>query len=190
METNTKDSTRLEVPSSRLSARRERFCQLHASGKSAAEAYREVYGNSNTAKAAASRLLTFVDVQKRIKALQDASATDAVMTLRLKREFLCRVVLTPIGEVDRNSDLCQRYVCRVQRSRHAKQAQRGVGKEDEDLKQGHYLVGITMPDKKLRAIELDAKLAGELPGKHEEEPEVDNGMVELLARIGRGDSRG
>ena len=48
------------------------------------------------------------------------------------------------------------------------------------------MVGITMPDK-LRAIELDSKLAGELPAKHEEEPGVDDGMLELLARIGNSE---
>jgi hypothetical protein len=71
--------------------------------------------------------------------LQTAAATEGVMSLREKRLFLAAVVRTPIGEVDENSPLCQYF---------------------QRTKAG---LRVTMVDK-LRALELDAKLAGEIKG--------------------------
>ncbi len=64
------------------------------------------------------------------------------MTLIQKREYLARIVSTPIAEVDEKSDLCQRF----------RRTARTYSKE--------------MPDK-VRAIELDAQLDGSIPiGRH------------------------
>jgi hypothetical protein len=126
---------------SSLSAQQELFCMLHVSGKSATKAYRQAYGNTKTAEAASSRLLTIVKIKARIEALQQEAAAGAVLTLQEKRKFLRRVVVTPIGEVNESSDLCQA----------AKLMTSDTGSTRE----------IKMPCK-LRAIELDAKLAGEL----------------------------
>jgi len=60
------------------------------------------------------------------------------MTLIQKREYLARIVRTPIAQVDEKSDLCQRFM----------RTARVCSKE--------------MPDK-LCAIELDCQLAGHLP---------------------------
>jgi len=61
------------------------------------------------------------------------------MSLEERRLFLAAIVRTPIGRVDETSPLCQ-FFRRTKGGLH-----------------------ITMPDK-LRAIELDARLAGELKG--------------------------
>jgi len=150
-----------------LSGRQERFCELYVTGKSATAAYREAYGNKKTARAAASRLLTNVNVQKRIAALQEASASAAVMTLRKMPEYLCRVVRTPIGEVSPQSDLCQSYACR------------GVRMDGEKVRKTS--VSISMPDK-IRAMELDVKLTGGF--KKPEAP--DDWLTKLLAEIRAG----
>ena len=60
------------------------------------------------------------------------------MMLIQKREYLARVVMTPVAQVNEESDLCQRF----------KRTARVYVK--------------AMPDK-LRAIELDSQLAGDLP---------------------------
>ena len=81
-------------------------------------------------------------VQKLVQAIREAAANDiinrAVLSVRERREFLARIVRTPIGQVDESSDLCQSYK---------------IGKEGER----EY----KLPDK-LRALELDAKLSGDL----------------------------
>ena len=117
--------------------RHERFAQLVATGQSAAEAYRAVYGaKGKAAENSGSRLLGNVGVSARIAELQQKAAEKAVLTLVEKREFLRRVVMTAIRDVDERSNLCQSVEC-----------------TDKGRK-------FRMPDK-LRAIELDAKLAGE-----------------------------
>ena len=132
-------------------------------GQEAVEAYREVYGEVKGAEVSASRLLSFAKVKERIHALQQIAALDSLMTRDEKRRFLKRVVFTSIGRVDKENELCQSY----------KQRNTETGTEQE----------YKMPDK-LRAIELDSKLAGELKETHEHRHELDDGLIELLARIG------
>lgn len=120
--------------------RHERFATLVATGQSGAAAYRSCYrARGASAEANASRLLRNDKVRTRIAELQTATATAAVMSLEEKRLFLAAIVRTPIGRVDEHSPLCQ-FFRRTKGGLH-----------------------ITMPDK-LRAIELDARLAGELMG--------------------------
>lgn len=69
-----------------------------------------------------------------------------ILSLREKREYLAEVVRTPVGKVDEDHPLAQR----VKRSTRT----------DKDG-QTHETEEIEIPGK-LRAIELDAKLAGEL----------------------------
>lgn len=158
--TKNSRTSRSTVPQ-QLSARHERFCQVYSSGRTATDAYKEAYGNTRTAKAAASRLLTFVNVQSRILALREEAAQGAVLDLLAKRAFLRRVVCTPIGEVSRESDLCQKY-------------------EAHTADDVTYLK-VSMPDK-LRAIELDSKLAGHFNEPHEASPAAD-GLLQLLGQI-------
>jgi hypothetical protein len=121
-------------------ARWERFAQLVAKGESGSAAYRECYGAQGaSAEVSASRLLRNVKVRERISDLQAAAGVEAVMSLREMRLFLAAVVRTPIGSIDEHSPLCQSF----------QRTQRGFTR--------------TMVDK-LRALELDARLAGWLKG--------------------------
>ena len=84
----------------------------------------------------------------------------AVLTLAEKRRFLRLVVLTPISAVNEDSILCQKVEYSVGSPRRATRggpANPGTHETDRDSR----TMKVTMPDK-LRAIELDAKLAGEL----------------------------
>jgi hypothetical protein len=137
----------------------ERFAQLLATGMSASEAYTKVYKKKGkVAGSAGGRLLKNVGIQQRLAELQQKAETAAVLTLADKREFLRRVVVTSIGEVDEKSPLCQ------------------SAEYSEDGRK------FKMPDK-LKAIELDAKLAGEF--REQVEVKVD-GLGELLKAIRGG----
>ena len=137
----------------------ERFCQLVATGKALGPAYEAVYGKARGARQSGSRLLTDVDIKHRVAEIQGKAEGRAVLTIAEKREFLRRVVVTPIGQVNEESDLCQAAE--------------------------YSLAGqkFKMPDK-LRAIELDAKLAGELSA---EKVEIrGDGLLELLQALRAG----
>lgn len=168
-----------------LSARQEKFCQIYILGTTAVEAYRAVYGEVKGADQSASRLLSNAKVSERVKALQQRAAHTATLTLAHKREFLYRVVTTPIGEVDEHSDLCQSYERNEMGGTRGK-LKRGQADEGNEEDEPEYeVVKTKMPDK-LRAIELDAKLAGELIDKHEHEHSADDGLLELLGAIRAG----
>jgi hypothetical protein len=123
-------------------AQHESFAQLVAAGHSQADAYAQVYGGDSVAvRQNASRLALREEVRERIAQIQRSTATGKYLTIRKKREFLHDVVMTPISEVDRHSILCQAW--------------------SESSGEKSYNETMKMPDK-LRAIELDAKLAGEL----------------------------
>jgi hypothetical protein len=95
--------------------------------------------------------------------LREEARRETVLSLRDKREFLARVVRTPIGDVDEGSDLCQESAT-----------------EETEIASKKR---IKMPDK-LRAIELDAKLAGELK---EQPPAVTvDAMALLIDQIRNG----
>ncbi len=120
--------------------RHERFAQLVAEGDPAGVAYVKVYrASAQCGSASASRLLRNVNVRERISGLQKEAAKGTVLTLAHKREILHDIVTSPLSDVNEHSPLCQ----------YAE-----VGKNGKVKK-------MTMPDK-LRALELDAKLAGEL----------------------------
>jgi len=122
-----------------LNSRHERFAQMIALGRMARNAYMEVYDSTpRSAEASSSRLLSNAALRSRVAYLQAEAAKATVLTLAEKRKFLRDVVTTPIYVVDETNPLCQ---------------------SAERTKDGS--VRIKMPDK-LRALELDAKLAGEL----------------------------
>lgn len=124
-------------------ARHEAFVQYVLVGQSASNAYAKIYGaKGRAAEANGARLMRNDNIRQRLRWLQERASSDCVMTLIQKREYLARVVGTPIAEVDEKSDLCQRFM----------RTARSCSKE--------------MPDK-LRAIELDAQLAGHLPMRRE-----------------------
>lgn len=125
--------------------RHEKFSVEYAVSGNAAGAYRRVYGKrtstENSVRACASRLLTFSNIKARVKALrreyQARQVDKGLLTIEERRRFLANVVRTPIGEVDEDSPLCHSF------------------KKTEATTE--YKMG-----DKLKAIELDAKLAGEL----------------------------
>ena len=118
----------------------EVFAQFVAKGTSACEAYRKAYGDklsSAVQRANSSRLLTNATVQQRVKWLQKSSASDTMLSIEEKRKFLADCIRTPIGRLNADSPLAQK-----------------VRVTPEGME-------VVMVDK-LRALELDAKLAGEL----------------------------
>lgn len=119
--------------------RHEAFAQRVVTGESLSQAYRQVYGtDAKAAGANGARLMKNDSVRRRVAQLQRRSADGAVMALTTKREYLYRVVMTAIAEVDEQSDLCAKF----ERTAHCYRK--------------------AMPDK-IRAIELDSKLAGHFP---------------------------
>ena len=145
-------------------ARHEKFAQAVATGEAASRVYGRIYGKQSPsqAEASASRLLRNVKVAARVAEIRgsvDAEAlADCLLTLRAKREFLAAVVWAAPGELDEKSPLVQSFKLT------------DGGRE------------IRLCDK-LRAIELDAKLAGEF----REQVEIrSDGLLELLQAIRAG----
>lgn len=131
----------------------EKFAQLVADGASALDAYKKAYHCSMEAAAKnAWRLRENEGVKARVSELQEKAADNTVMSIAEKRRFLAEIKRTPIGLVDEKSALCQSYEVVVM--------------DGGDDKPSGELRKIKMPDK-LKAIELDSKLAGELKDKTE-----------------------
>lgn len=76
-----------------------------------AEAYRKVYGeHQRNARSSASALLKDnPDISQRVKEISLHATTEDVMTLAAEKEWLTKVILTPIDQIDETSVLCQRY---------------------------------------------------------------------------------
>lgn len=114
--------------------RYERFaCEL-AKGSSQYVAYHEAGFTPNRGNA--TRLNANESVKARVAWIKEQSAVETILTIQEKRKFLAKVVRTPIGNVDQDSDLCQEF---------AKTADS---------------IRFKMPDK-LAAIRLDNDLAGD-----------------------------
>src|SRR5688572_30821085 len=137
--------------------RHEAFAQAVASGLNASEAYRRVYQSTvKNADTLSARLS--VKVRDRIKEIQTAAATSAVLTLAEKREFLAKLIRTPIGDVDERSILCQAAEYQVAGGMRGKLRRGDAESGNEQAEPAVTTVRIKMADK-LKAIELDAKLA-------------------------------
>jgi Terminase small subunit len=95
-------------------------------------------GTQKQAHEAASKLARRPEVSKYLSELQESAYLANVLSLAEKRSFLADITRTPIGKVSLDSPL-------------ANSARYHDGE----------LVEIRMPDK-IKALELDAKLAGEL----------------------------
>lgn len=111
----------------------------------ATAAYAAAYPRTSpvSARKSGSRLLQKPEIQAEIQALRDqadALAGSAVMSLVERRAFLAAIVRTPVSQITADSPLAQ------------------------EMKADGKITQVKMPCK-LRAIELDAKLAGEVgPG--------------------------
>lgn len=133
----------------------ELYAQLIASGYSQTAAYQKIYDvETKSAHAASGRLSASEVIQARVKQLQAATAVGRVMTNIYRREFLFEVVDTPIGTLDKDSRLVQKYKFST---RYEKKSDAVV----EDVE-------VTVPGK-LEAIKLDAQLAGELEPDSDDE---------------------
>lgn len=129
---------------SKLNDRQRRFAELIVAGSTAKAAYFEAFPRckrESTAMVEGSKLFRNPKVQEFIKELRaevcEKSATSLTLTMAERREFLAELIQTPVGKIDETSRLAQSV------------------KWSKDGRE------VRVPDK-LRAIELDAKLAGEL----------------------------
>jgi len=125
----------------RVNAREAQYCRLRSQGLSQANACMSAGYNPSNPRSAA---VIGHEIEKRphvkayLNSLRTAIWRANAISADERRAFLADIVRTPVGEVTENSPLCQSY------------------KVDNEGK-----VEYKMPDK-LKALELDAKLAGEL----------------------------
>ena len=137
-----------------LNTRQERFAQLVAQGIPAAQAYVEAgyTCRGNSAAVNGFYLLRTPRVEARVAEIQELAASlgIALLTIVEKRRFLAEVVRTPAGSVGPESWLCQAFYEKVK------------GGRNQDGETVLLRRRVKMPDK-LRAIELDSKLAGHFP---------------------------
>lgn len=127
-----------------LSAEHAKYCQLRASGDTTRKAaYLATYPNASpdSATTLAARLERRASIKAEIARLQKRSETPLVLSRQEKREFLARVVRTPIGEVDEDSDLCESKTLYY------------------DKEGNHIRTVLKMPGK-ATCIEIDNKMAG------------------------------
>lgn len=122
----------------------EQFAQFIVAGETQLKAYELAFGNSHpSVVVSASQLVDKQPVSDRIHELRRIGlGSSPILTLQEKRMDLASVWRTPVGKLDENHHLVQS----VKRKR------------DKD---GNESVEIEMVNK-LKALELDAKLAGEL----------------------------
>lgn len=129
-------------------ARYERFAQYVAQGRNLTDAYARVFTETSrdSARKNAARLKARDGIAARVRELQQAHATAAVMSLFEKRKYLASVVRTPLDDIDGKSPLCAAHTVTFTKA----------GRTHEFRKESA-----------LKAIELDAKLAGEFTDKVE-----------------------
>lgn len=133
-----------EEPLGRMKPREAHYCRLRMTGLSQAKAYMAAgYSakNVNSASVCATYLERRPRVQAYLRSLREATWTANVLSLAEKRNFLAEVVRTPVSTISEDSPLAQKLKVTT--------SEKGEYKE------------IEMPNK-LKALELDAKLAGEL----------------------------
>ncbi len=144
--TKTKRSTKTHSNSNaesqpHLKTQHRLFALALFSGLSQRAAYLQAYPGASprTAEVQSSRLITRPDIRATLDHLHSQVETQAILTLQEKRAYLARIVRTSATDVRPGTDLVQAITT---------------------AKDGSQT--LRMPDK-LRAIYLDARLAGELP---------------------------
>jgi len=138
-----------------LTGKQKKALQNHAKGMDKGEAYIKAgYKCKSNAvgSAAMVRLLKNVKAKSYLDGLLEQATSEAVLTIREKREYLASLVRTPVGHVDLDSPLAQE-----------------VQHTEDGTK-------IKMPDK-LRALDLDSKLAGDYAPV---EVEVTNSLLDQI----------
>ena len=99
----------------KLTERAKEFARCYFECRNGTKAYRESYGKDKALKDAscateASKLLKNPKVQEYLKELNEKAESEAILKRRKRMIYLSRVVTTPLGKVDENSDLCQEFV--------------------------------------------------------------------------------
>jgi hypothetical protein len=135
----------------RLNVRREKFAQLVAQGVQATRAYREAGYSDERGRGAqgnAASLLNHPGIAARVAEIREMAdgLGVALLTIARKRAFLAEVVETPIGSIGPESRLCQEFYEKVEMPREGEEGMVVLRRR------------MKMVDK-LRAIELDSKLA-------------------------------
>ena len=141
----------------------QQFAERVAAGVVPSAVYGEVFGTSGSeaCRKGALRMSRNVPVQAeilRIRREAEKLAGGSVLTVLEKREYCALVVRTAISKVDASSVLCQEMTI-VESEEHETPALPGM----EDEVRVFTTKKIKMVDK-LRAIELDSKLAGDFGG--------------------------
>ena len=131
----------------KITAKQQKFVNSVASGDSATTAYIDVYDcKRESAASGASRLMSRPNIRDELTRLKDAAEKDTLMKIDQKRAMLAEIVLTPAWNLDPKSPLAQ--------SVKIKRRTLPDGTVEEDIT-------VRMPCK-LRAMELDTKLSGDL----------------------------
>ena len=136
-----------ENTDAKLNAKQKKFVNSVASGDFATNAYIEVYGcQKGSAASAASRLMSQPNIREELDRLKVAAEKETFMDIDQKRVMLAEIIMTPPWNLDPKSPLAQ--------SVKIKRKTLPDGTVEEDIT-------VRMPCK-LRAMELDTKLSGEL----------------------------
>jgi len=142
----------------------EAFACKVATGMQLGPAYRAVYGKKGTDQNAC-RLSKIEKVAARIKELQGKAEAKTLLTIQERRAFLADVVRVKVGDVDEKSPLAQSVEYGLNGSRKIK-----------------------VPDK-IKALELDAKMAGELVEKQETTHVIPGSLEEAIISLIHGQAR-
>lgn len=152
--------------------RHRKFAELVLNGETPAKAYGLAGYNAKTPQSratAAGRLLKNVDIARWLAAARAEADKGVVLSLQAKREFLARIVMTPLLAIDPNDphrkdgDLLKKYKRNV-----------SIRGEDETI--------VTEEFEKLdplKAIDLDNKLSGDDP-----ESSAFSALADAMAGLG------
>lgn len=145
-------------------ARLQRYADGILEGLEGWQAYKQAFPDCKTKDSAHTghkRSKGRPDVRRYIHAIRQRQASAAVLSLTHKREFLCRIVTTPLTSIDLDSPTHKDHDLLKKFRRSSTEAGESVDMEKLCS---------------LKAIELDNKLAGEDPAT--------NALAELAAALG------
>lgn len=133
-------------------ARIQRYCDGILEGLEGWQAYKQAFPDCKTKGSAHTghkRAKGRPDVKRYLESVRQRQASEAVLSLTRKREFLCRIVTTPLTSIDLDSPTRKDHDLLRKFRRSSTEAGESVEMEKLDS---------------LRAIDLDNKLAGEDSG--------------------------
>ena len=151
-----------------LKPEQQRYAELVALGENPSAAYGMAFGGGEPMKPEAkrqgvcrlSRNVTVQDEIRRIRAEAEKMLGGVVMTLAQKRIYLNRIMTTPLSEIGPDSVLCSEIT-----------VSKPYKKDGDQQMELWEVEKIKKPDV-LRAMELDAKLAGEFSDDRKNDAEA------------------